>query len=827
MADESVDATNILEIAEAPAGLLALPAGRGIWLGTDLVASPTSAPTGDVSVVLHRGDVTGPALTIPVSLQPGAPIIPPTEVTLAPEMVVFTFPADTQTFTNQLIATLTLTVTTTGTAGEPEWELVGAPAGYTLSTTGNTRQVLYTGARPTEPASFQVQVDVPRTDTAQPGSASSIVRTTLIAPPQRTDATIADITRTNLDDFTQAITQLYTGTGLEWSIFSSNAAVATVSLDANNLATINPVADGTTTMTVVVSNNGGTDQYEFNVNIDVLAQPVIAWPTENYNTAAARYELTAAPSAIQVQLGTLLPTVSAPTGTVGSATFGVSRALVAVVGWTSAGALSLFPGSAAADRTYSGELVVTVSPTATVRGAVFRRAIQISVSAAAAPVRPPARTPGFSPAGGLTRTVRVGEFFDIDWTGAFTPAAPIVPVSQNTEIISVESRPGDVVRCTGVRVGTTTYTVSGAYVVRVVVVSTAPTPTTSAWYQQQAGGTYAAVSSLAVSVAENSARANVVAANPLYLTMTQLENRPVTYQEIPPLAGVDVQAATSATSITLPGGGTAQAVRVDVFVDGTQFDFETQSSYPLTLQAEADAELIGTVTYDAHTASLPIALTITDVFEPTGPPDFQADDAAVNLPAKTDGSDTAFSLGTFDAGQGATYAIDSSLASDFRVETSGELVYIGDGSECDCRKLLDCHHHRHEQPRNGRNRDLGDCESGRHADIFSGFPDLEAPRRADWRSFREHFREFFGKRCEGAASCSDFDGFRGGRRFCFHRSGFRQRVRGYIYRNGDYSGFPGFGVRPDRCDCRERVVFACYGFYRYHGGVGPGCPSVR
>ena len=44
-------------------------------------------------------------------------------------------------------------------------------------------------------------------NTAQGGSDSSVVRTTLIEPPARTAAVIGDITRTNLDDFTQNITQ--------------------------------------------------------------------------------------------------------------------------------------------------------------------------------------------------------------------------------------------------------------------------------------------------------------------------------------------------------------------------------------------------------------------------------------------------------------------------------------------------------------------------------------------------------------------------------------------------------------------------------------------
>ena len=676
---QSVEATNVLEILRTPNGLLAIPAGRGVWFGTDLLARSQTVPDGDVVVRLHRGNAVSDNLVIPVSEQEVGPVRASTTAVLSPDTVVYTFPAETVTFTNLVVAEITLTVTSAGTAGEATWDLIGEDDGYTIIGTGNTRQVVYNGDRPTAGDAFLVQTEIAQTDTAQSAAASAVVRTTLIAPPTRTTAVINDITRTNLDSFTQQITQLFTGSDLEWSIFSSAVSVATVALDDANLATITPAADGTTTITVVVSNNGGVEQYTFDVTFDVLVQPVITWPAGNYNAASQRYEFSSPTSATVIPFGTLLPTVSAPSGVVGSVVLNVSSALIGNVDWQQNGALSLAAGAGVSDRQYIGTLQVAVSGTTTVRAAVFERNIFVRVSSSASPVVPPARNPAFVPVGGLTRTVRVGEFFDIDWTGAFDdPDTPVVPVAQNAELIGVALRPGDVVRCTGLAVGSTTYTVSGVWVVRVQVLAAAATPTatTSAWYQRTGTNTYAAVSSLSLSLEENSARANLLSASPLFLTMTQIAARNITYQERPALAGLEVFEA-SLTTINLPGGGTAQARQVQIFGDGSDFDFETQSSYALTLLAEADTDTIGATTYEAHTAQLPIALAITDVFEPTAAPSFDSADAAVNLPSGTDGSTTGFSLGKFDAGQGATYTLSESLRSIFSVDSGGDLTYTG------------------------------------------------------------------------------------------------------------------------------------------------------
>ena len=98
-----------------------------------------------------------------------------------------------------------------------------------------------------------------------------------------------------------------------------------------------------------------------------------------------------------------------------------------------------------------------------------------------------------------------------------------------------------------------------------------------------------------------------------------MENRSVTYQERPVLAGLEVSQGALQT-INLPGGGTAQARQVNVFGDGTDFDFEVQSAYAVNILAEADTDTIAGTIYEAHTALLPLALTITDVFEPTAAP---------------------------------------------------------------------------------------------------------------------------------------------------------------------------------------------------------------
>ena len=151
---QSVEATNVLEVLETPRGLLALPAGRGIWFGTDLLAQEQDVPDGDVAVRLRRGDAVSETLVIPVTQFEPGPILPTTDVSLSPQVSTYTFPAGVQSFTDQQVAEITLEVTTSGTAGTPVWRLVGAPAGYSLSGSGDTRQVVYSGSRPDSPAGF-------------------------------------------------------------------------------------------------------------------------------------------------------------------------------------------------------------------------------------------------------------------------------------------------------------------------------------------------------------------------------------------------------------------------------------------------------------------------------------------------------------------------------------------------------------------------------------------------------------------------------------------------------------------------------------------------
>ena len=672
---QSVEATNIIEVIRAPSGLLAVPAGRGIWFGTDLLARQVDVPDGDVVVRLHRGEATSENVVIPVSQQEVGPVLAATDVELTPAFTTYTFPVGVQNFTNQVVATLTLTVSSSGTAGVPVWSLSGNTDGYSLDTTGNVRNVYYTGSRPEAPLNFLVAVNVPQTDTAQGGSDSAVVRTTLVAPPVRTAFDIADITRTNLDDFTQNITQLFTGDDITWNIFSSNLSATSVSLSATNVAEFDPAGDGRSTITVVASNAGGAEQYTFDVIFDILVDPVITWPAANYNATAGRYEFATNVASTQIDLATIVPTISAPSGTVGTSTFDVSSSVAGIVNWSAAGLLSIVAGQGVAQRILDGQLLVSVEGTTTVRTRVFSRDFRITITTGTAPttVSP---NPSFVPSGGFTRTVQVGQFFDIDFAGAFLRAdAVISPVAQNTEFIRVERRGASVVRCYGLRVGSTSYIVSGVWTIAVDVVAAAATPTTSTWWQQS-GNAYNAITSLALSVEENAAAANLLAANPLFLEMTQIGSRRITIQERPAVAGLDITLGNLST-INLAGGATAQVRQVLISGDGTDFDFERQSSYALTLLGVANTDLIAGTTYEAHTAQLPVALAITDVFEPTAAPSFDSADAAVNLPSGTDGSTTGFSLGKFDAGQGATYTLSESLRSIFSVDSGGDLTYTG------------------------------------------------------------------------------------------------------------------------------------------------------
>ena len=159
-----------------------------------------------------------------------------------------------------------------------------------------------------------------------------------------------------------------------------------VSLSDANVAEFDPAGDGTSTITIVVSNAGGSDQYSFNVTFDVLQAASITWPSENFDVGDGRYEFVTGTSATAVPLGTLLPTVSSASGHCRCGDFqcfwhfglGCCYGLLL-------GLCRCLPGSAAADRTYEGQLVVSVAATASVRAATFTRPIQITVSSAAVP----------------------------------------------------------------------------------------------------------------------------------------------------------------------------------------------------------------------------------------------------------------------------------------------------------------------------------------------------------------------------------------------------------------------------------------------------------
>ena len=727
------DRTNTIQIVSAPDGLMAVPAGRGIWTGQDLVTPSETPITGDVVVRLHRGDATSANVRIPVDQGTVGPVLAETNVFVTPETVFFLFPAGA-TFTNQAIATLTARVESDGTPGTGVWSILAPiPAGYSLSTTsGLTTVVRYTGARPTEttPTTLIVQYNVPGTENTTGGGDSASVSAGIVQPPQRTSATIADITRTDLSAFSQNITQLFSGTGITYQVISGNVAVTNVALDASNVAQFTPVADGTTAITVVAQNDGGSAQYTFNVTIDILAAPAIAWPPANYNTGTSRYEFAAAPSNDVLTIGTILPTLSVASGaTLGAATFTVSASLFGLLNWDQAtGILTVPAGQGTRARLLSGQLIVTVQGTATARAATFTRDIQIDLRTGATPVfasafyswtlpngtdPPPAyvlgsvaassqpgesqrfriisgntdpqklfainagngqvsytgpsaadmaaiynlvigcvnlrtdgtespeattnaritvpaapavpisRNPAFAPAGGLSRTIQVGASFSIDFTGAFQGTGFTVSnTTSDTDIISV-TRSDLVFTCTGLAVGTATFSViatrgteTATWVVRVTVVSAPPTPTTISWYRKTGATTYAAVTSLAYTVTEGAADADVSAAEPLYAVVTGgVNNRLLSVTDIPGIGGIRFVEGGTAT-INLPGGGTALGRLVRIFIDGTLFDFEHRSSYSTVIQGTVQTDRLAGTDYAAATSRIPLTLTIQNSNEP-------------------------------------------------------------------------------------------------------------------------------------------------------------------------------------------------------------------
>ena len=168
MSTNRTDRLNIIEVVRTPTGLVSIPAGRGVWVGQDLLAEPTTPRSGDLVVRLHRGDVVSDNVIIPVEQEGIASALADTTVTIVPASVVFTFPAGA-TFTNQAVATLAATVESDGTPGAGTWSLLGAPTGYSISGTGNAATVSYTGARPTETSSFLAQYNVAGSVTATGG----------------------------------------------------------------------------------------------------------------------------------------------------------------------------------------------------------------------------------------------------------------------------------------------------------------------------------------------------------------------------------------------------------------------------------------------------------------------------------------------------------------------------------------------------------------------------------------------------------------------------------------------------------------------------------
>ena len=90
--------------------------------------------------------------------------------------------------------------------------------------------------------------------------------------------------------------------------------------------------------------------------------------------------------------------------------------------------------------------------------------------------------------------------------------------------------------------------------------------------------------------------------------------------------------------------------------------------------------IAATATEGTATAMSNVAVSV-DVIQATGAPSFDAADAAVNLPSGTDGGTSAYSLGAYTAGQGASYSVDDSLVGSFAVDEAGELTYIGTAAD--------------------------------------------------------------------------------------------------------------------------------------------------
>ena len=722
------DRTNTIDVVSKPDGLIANPAGRGVWIGQDLINPSADPITGDVVVRLTRGSVTSANVVIPVSQGGVDPALAETTVEVSPENLVYTFPAGA-TFTNQVVGTFSVTVSGGGTPGAVTWELIAAPAGYSIRGTGSTREIVYSGARPTARAAFLIQANAAASDDATGGGASATISAGPVEPPQRTAATIATITRNNLDTFIQNITQLFSGSDISYLAISSDNTVSAVDVNASNQAAFTPAADGTTTITIIASNAGGTAEYSFDVVIDVLEQPTITWPDANYDSTNGRYVFALNPTSLQFDLGTLLPVVAVAGGAVlGPITFSVSSGLAGTLSWQSSGALSVLAGAAAAARTLDGQLTVSVGGTATARAASFSRNIrleirggaapvfsqsfydwtlpfgtdpppnfllgtlaasrqqgetqrfriisgnddpqklyaviassgqffytgpdaadeagedtlsvgavnlrsdgsestestsQVRVTIPAAPAQPIRRNPAFAPVGGLTRSIQVGESFQIDFTDAFLGTGfQVSNTISDTDIISV-TRSGLTFICTGLQVGNATYSVVAtrgtetvSWVVTVNVHTAPPTATTIAWYRQTAANTFEVLTQLDLIVSEGAARADATSANPVYYTVTGgVNNRLASLTDIPAVSGLDITPGGTAT-INLPGGGTALGRLVRFFLDGSQFDYETQFRFGTVLQAVASGARISGADYAAATLRIPLNIAVQNVDEP-------------------------------------------------------------------------------------------------------------------------------------------------------------------------------------------------------------------
>lgn len=239
--------------------------------------------------------------------------------------------------------------------------------------------------------------------------------------------------------------------------------------------------------------------------------------------------------------------------------------------------------------------------------------------------------PDWRPPGGTTRSINVGETFDIDAGSAWrVPAGATQAISgsaADTAVIAVTDT-DDVFAVRGLAVGTTTLdidnqvtfadgTVAAAPQVQVKVqVHLAHEDTPHMWLelsgdQQPYAG--ALSQSRSLSVAEGAARADVLTANRVALWYPDANTRLGGNSIADDTADAVIITDTDIVQATVPGQTGPQSVLAfDLAVDGTRFDYEQSHLYSVRIDAHYDAYSDGTTDWGAFTAYFPLRISITD-----------------------------------------------------------------------------------------------------------------------------------------------------------------------------------------------------------------------